>query len=469
MENKMFCYQCQETAGCKGCTQIGVCGKLPDVANMQDLLVYVTKGLSEVATALRAEGKSVPREIGALVTYNLFVTITNANFDKEAIIRDVETTLEEKAKFLAQLSNKEGLTDAANWDGNMDEYEAKAKTVGVLAEQNEDIRSLKELITYGLKGLAAYEHHANMVGRYNDATNEFVQSALADTLKEKSVDELIALTLETGKYGVDAMADLDAGNTGKYGNPELTKVNIGVGNKPGILISGHDLNDLEQLLDQTKGTGVDVYTHSEMLPAHYYPKFKEYDNLVGNYGNAWWQQKEEFESFNGPILFTTNCIVPPKDSYKDRVYTTGAAGFPGCGHIKADENGKKDFTAIIEHAKKCAPPTEIEKGEIVGGFAHNQVLALADTVVDAVKSGAIKKFFVMAGCDGRTKDRNYYTRLFQKIQLSLRQVVQNTDITSWISAISAEFQEYLMQVSVMIHIHLHLLRLSLRKYLSLTM
>ena len=248
-----------------------------------------------------------------------------------------------------------------------------------------------------------------MVGRYNDATNEFVQSALADTLKEKSVDELIALTLETGKYGVDAMADLDAGNTGKYGNPELTKVNIGVGNKPGILISGHDLNDLEQLLDQTKGTGVDVYTHSEMLPAHYYPKFKEYDNLVGNYGNAWWQQKEEFESFNGPILFTTNCIVPPKDSYKDRVYTTGAAGFPGCGHIKADENGKKDFTAIIEHAKKCAPPTEIEKGEIVGGFAHNQVFALADTVVDAVKSGAIKKFFVMAGCDGRTKDRNYYT------------------------------------------------------------
>lgn len=409
MENKMFCYQCQETAGCKGCTQIGVCGKLPDVANMQDLLVYVTKGLSEVATALRAEGKSVPREIGALVTYNLFVTITNANFDKEAIIRDVETTLEEKAKFLAQLSNKEGLTDAANWDGNMDEYEAKAKTVGVLAEQNEDIRSLKELITYGLKGLAAYEHHANMVGRYNDATNEFVQSALADTLKEKSVDELIALTLETGKYGVDAMADLDAGNTGKYGNPELTKVNIGVGNKPGILISGHDLNDLEQLLDQTKGTGVDVYTHSEMLPAHYYPKFKEYDNLVGNYGNAWWQQKEEFESFNGPILFTTNCIVPPKDSYKDRVYTTGAAGFPGCGHIKADENGKKDFTAIIEHAKKCAPPTEIEKGEIVGGFAHNQVFALADTVVDAVKSGAIKKFFVMAGCDGRAKDRNYYT------------------------------------------------------------
>ena len=409
MENKMFCYQCQETAGCKGCTQIGVCGKFPDVANMQDLLVYVTKGLSEVATALRAEGKSVPREIGALVTYNLFVTITNANFDKEAIIRDVETTLEEKAKFLAQLSNKEGLTDAANWDGNMDEYEAKAKTVGVLAEQNEDIRSLKELITYGLKGLAAYEHHANMVGRYNDATNEFVQSALADTLKEKSVDELIALTLETGKYGVDAMADLDAGNTGKYGNPELTKVNIGVGNKPGILISGHDLNDLEQLLDQTKGTGVDVYTHSEMLPAHYYPKFKEYDNLVGNYGNAWWQQKEEFESFNGPILFTTNCIVPPKDSYKDRVYTTGAAGFPGCGHIKADENGKKDFTAIIEHAKKCAPPTEIEKGEIVGGFAHNQVFALADTVVDAVKSGAIKKFFVMAGCDGRTKDRNYYT------------------------------------------------------------
>ena len=248
-----------------------------------------------------------------------------------------------------------------------------------------------------------------MVGRYNDATNEFVQSALADTLKEKSVDELIALTLETGKYGVDAMADLDAGNTGKYGNPELTKVNIGVGNKHGILISGHDLNDLEQLLDQTKGTGVDVYTHSEMLPAHYYPKLKEYDNLVGNYGNAWWQQKEEFESFNGPILFTTNCIVPPKDSYKDRVYTTGAAGFPGCGHIKADENGKKDFTAIIEHAKKCAPPTEIEKGEIVGGFAHNQVFALADTVVDAVKSGAIKKFFVMAGCDGRTKDRNYYT------------------------------------------------------------
>lgn len=410
MENKMFCYQCQETAGCTGCTQVGVCGKKPDVAAMQDLLVYVTKGLSAVTTALRAQGSEVPDTINHLVTLNLFTTITNANFDKEAITARIHATLDAKRELLAQVQRAETLPAAARWDGDTSTFEAKAAQVGVLSTENEDIRSLRELITYGLKGLSAYSKHANVLLQDDGEVDAFMQRALAATLNDSlSADDLVALTLETGKYGVSGMALLDTANTQTYGNPEITKVNIGVGSRPGILVSGHDLRDLEMLLKQTQGTGVDVYTHSEMLPAHYYPAFKKYPNFVGNYGNAWWKQKEEFESFNGPILMTTNCIVPPKDSYKDRLYTTGAAGFPGCKHIPGEIGEEKDFSEIIEQAKRCAAPTEIETGEIVGGFAHNQVLALADQVVAAVKSGAIKKFVVMAGCDGRAKSRNYYT------------------------------------------------------------
>ncbi len=410
MENAMFCYQCQETAGCKGCTRVGVCGKQPDVAAMQDLLVYVTKGLSSVTTALRAEGKEVSVEVNHLATLNLFITITNANFDKEAIVARIRETLDIRKELLAKVENTTTLPEAATWDGTNDTFEAKAATVGVLATENEDIRSLRELITYGLKGLSAYSKHANALLQDDSEVDAFMQRALAATLDDSlTVDDLVALTLETGKYGVSGMALLDKANTDAYGHPEVTKVNIGVGKNPGILVSGHDLKDLEQLLEQTKGTGVDVYTHSEMLPAHYYPAFKKYDNFVGNYGNAWWKQKEEFESFNGPILMTTNCIVPPKDSYKNRLYTTGAAGYPGCKHIDGAYGTVKDFSEIIEQAKKCAAPTEIETGEIVGGFAHEQVFALADTVVDAVKSGAIKKFVVMAGCDGRAKSRDYYT------------------------------------------------------------
>ena len=409
MENKMFCYQCQETAGCKGCTMVGVCGKKPDVAAMQDLLVYVSKGISAVTTALRKEGKPVAAAINHLITLNLFTTITNANFDKESIEARVRATLDTKKELLSQLSSAANLPEAALWDGSGD-WEEKAKTVGVLSTENEDIRSLRELITYGLKGLSAYSKHANVLLQDDEEVDAFLQRALAATLDDTlDVDALIALTLETGKYGVSGMALLDKANTTAYGNPEITKVNIGVGKNPGILVSGHDLRDLEMLLEQTQGTGVDVYTHSEMLPAHYYPAFKKYPNFVGNYGNAWWKQKEEFESFNGPILMTTNCIVPPKDSYKDRLYTTGAAGYPGCKHIPGEIGERKDFSALIAHAKKCAPPTEIETGEIIGGFAHAQVFALADKVVEAVKSGAIKKFVVMGGCDGRAKSRDYYT------------------------------------------------------------
>ena len=409
MENKMFCYQCQETAGCKGCTLSGVCGKKPDVAAMQDLLVYVSRGISAVTTALRKEGKNVSAEINHMITLNLFTTITNANFDKESIEARIHVTLDTKKELLSQLSDSANLPEAALWDGSGD-WEEKAKTVGVLSTENEDIRSLRELITYGLKGLSAYSKHANVLLQDDEEVDAFLQSALAATLDDTlSVDDLVALTLETGRYGVSGMALLDKANTTAYGNPEITKVNIGVGRNPGILVSGHDLRDLEMLLEQTQGTGVDVYTHSEMLPAHYYPAFKKYPNFVGNYGNAWWKQKEEFESFNGPILMTTNCIVPPKDSYKDRLYTTGAAGYPGCKHIPGEIGEKKDFSAIIEHAKKCASPTEIETGEIIGGFAHAQVFALADKVVEAVKSGAIKKFVVMGGCDGRAKNRDYYT------------------------------------------------------------
>lgn len=409
MEQKMFCYQCQETAGCKGCTMSGVCGKKPDVAAMQDLLVYVTKGISAVTTALRQEGKQVSAEINHLITLNLFTTITNANFDKESIEARIRATLTEKDVLLAQIADPSGLPEAAKWNGSGN-WEEKAATVGVLSTENEDIRSLRELITYGLKGLSAYSKHANVLLKDDNEVDAFLQRALAATLDDNlSVEELIALTMETGKHGVSGMALLDKANTEAYGNPEITKVNIGVGTNPGILVSGHDLRDLEMLLEQTQGTGVDVYTHSEMLPAHYYPAFKKYPNFIGNYGNAWWKQKEEFESFNGPILMTTNCIVPPKDSYKDRIYTTGAAGYPGCTHIPGEIGEQKDFSVIIEHAKKCAAPTGIETGELIGGFAHAQVLALADQVVDAVKSGAIKKFVVMAGCDGRAKSREYYT------------------------------------------------------------
>ena len=410
MDQKMFCYQCQETAGCKGCTVVGVCGKQPDVAAMQDLLVWVTKGISAVTTRLREEGRAVADEVNHLVTENLFTTITNANFDKVAIEKRIEKTLEMKTALWEQLERRDNLPEAAGWTGEPSEFIKKASEAGVLIGQNEDIISLRSLITYGLKGLSAYTRHANVLLQEDREVDAFLQRALAATLDDGlSVDDLIHLTLETGEYGVRGMALLDRANTETYGNPEITTVDIGVGSNPGILVSGHDLRDMEMLLEQTQGTGVDVYTHSEMLPAQYYPAFKKYPNFKGNYGNAWWRQKEEFEMFNGPILMTTNCIVPPKDSYKDRLYTTGAAGYPGCTYINGGIGGKKDFSVIIQHAKRCEPPTGIEQGQIVGGFAHAQVLALADKVVDAVKSGKIRKFVVMAGCDGRAKSRTYYT------------------------------------------------------------
>ena len=410
MEQKMFCYQCQETAGCKGCTVVGVCGKQPDVAAMQDLLVWVTKGISAVTTRLREEGRAVADEVNHLVTENLFTTITNANFDKAAIEKRIEKTLEMKTALWEQLERRDNLPEAAGWTGEPSEFIKKASEAGVLIGQNEDIISLRSLITYGLKGLSAYTRHANVLLQEDREADAFLQRALAATLDDSlSVDDLIHLTLETGEYGVRGMALLDRANTETYGNPEITTVDIGVGSNPGILVSGHDLRDMEMLLDQTQGSGVDVYTHSEMLPAQYYPAFKKYPNFKGNYGNAWWRQKEEFETFNGPILMTTNCIVPPKDSYKDRLYTTGAAGYPGCTYINGGIGGKKDFSVIIQHAKRCEPPVGIEQGQIVGGFAHAQVLALADKVVDAVKSGKIRKFVVMAGCDGRAKSRTYYT------------------------------------------------------------
>lgn len=410
MDYKMFCYQCQETANCSGCTVSGVCGKKPDTANMQDLLVYVTKGISAVTTRLRAEGKQIDKNVNHLITLNLFTTITNANFDKDVIVERIKTTLTVKENLLKEVSDKSALPSASLWNGNESEFAAKAATVGVLATENEDIRSLRELITYGLKGLSAYSKHANVLMNDNEELDAFLQRALSMLLDDTlSVDDLVALTLKTGKFGVDGMAMLDKANTSAYGNPEITKVNIGVRSNPAILVSGHDLRDLEMLLEQTKDTGVDVYTHSEMLPAHYYPTFKKYSHFVGNYGNAWWKQKEEFESFNGAILMTTNCIVPPKDSYKDRMFTTGAAGYPGVKHIGGEIGEIKDFSEIIEVTKKCKPPVEIERGEIVGGFAHNQVLSLADKIVEAVQNGDIKKFIVMAGCDGRAKSRNYYT------------------------------------------------------------
>ncbi len=410
MDNKMFCFQCQETARNIGCTQVGVCGKDSGTANMQDLLIWVTKGLSQVTTRLRAEGKAIPADVNHMVTFNLFSTITNANFDEQVFVERILLVIATKKTLLAQLSNKQGLSPAALYDANDKSlFLDQAKGVGVLSETNEDVRSLKELITYGLKGVSAYSKHANVLIRDDEKLDEFIQSTLSSLLEDKSVEDLVALTLETGKYGVSGMALLDGANTAAYGNPEMTRVKLGVGTNPGILISGHDLRDLEMLLEQTQGTGVDVYTHSEMLPAHYYPAFKKFPNFFGNYGNAWWQQKKEFASFNGPILMTTNCIVSPAESYKDRIFTTGATGFPGVKHIAGDIGDKKDFSEIIALAKKSPAPTELETGELVGGFAHNQVFALADKVVDAVKSGAIKRFIVMGGCDGRSKSRDYYT------------------------------------------------------------
>ena len=411
MEPKMFCFQCQETAGNKGCMFGGVCGKKPETANLQDLLIYVTKGLSEITTRLRSEGKEIPAAIDRLITTNLFMTITNANFDDDRFIDRINETLSSRDELFEQLHDDTGLSDAASWQyRTAEERTLKADKVGVLDTGNEDLRSLRELTLYGLKGMAAYNKHANVLGYADTAIDAFLQKALSKTLDDSlSTDDLTSLVLETGSFGVKVMALLDTANTSTYGNPEITKVELGVRNNPAILISGHDLRDLEMLLEQTANTGVDVYTHSEMLPAHYYPAFKKYPHFAGNYGNAWWKQKEEFEAFNGPILLTTNCLVPPKESYKARIYTTGSVGFSGCKHIDGEIGETKDFSAIIEHAKKCPPPTQLERGELVGGFAHHQVLALADKVVDAVKSGAIKKFVVMAGCDGRSPARNYYT------------------------------------------------------------
>ena len=441
----MFCYQCQETAKGTGCTMRGVCGKTADVSNLQDLLIYTLKGISVYTLEAHKAGIATPKA-DKFIMEGLFVTITNANFDKEHFIELIKQALEvreevkdallkagkkvdaadESSKsvwqkltgWLSAGEEKEALHDSTQWFANHGTaFEEKAATVGILTTVNEDVRSLRELLTYGVKGMAAYAEHAFTLGYKDDAIFAFIEKALAATLNDNlSADELVALVLECGKYGVDVMAMLDKANTTTYGNPEITKVNIGVRNNPGILISGHDLKDLEELLEQTKGTGVDVYTHGEMLPAHYYPAFKKYENFAGNYGNAWWLQDKEFETFNGPILMTTNCLVPPKDSYKDRVYVTGVVGFAGLKKIGERVNGKpKDFSALIAHAKKCQSPKSLEEGEIVGGFAHNQVLALADKVIDAVKSGAIKRFFVMAGCDGRMKGRDYYAEFAEKL------------------------------------------------------
>jgi len=420
----MFCYQCQETAKGSGCTKRGVCGKSADVANIQDLLVYLTKGISVYSVAARKldiENKKVNQ----FIINSLFMTITNANFDQPVFVEKVKEGLNLREDMKKQFLDAggvfpENLPDCATWKAETEvdiEKKSNASEVRVLATENEDVRSLRELLTYGIKGIAAYKEHAVNLGYENEAIDAFIQKGLAAATDDSlTVDELVALVMECGKNGVDAMALLDKANTETYGNPEVTEVNIGTRNNPGILISGHDMKDMEELLEQTKGTGIDVYTHGEMLPANYYPAFKRFEHFVGNYGNSWWKQDEEFEKFNGPILMTTNCIIPPRDSYKDKVFTTGAAGYPGMRHIADRENGKsKDFSEIIALAKQGSPPEEIEKGKIVGGFAHHQVLALADKVVAAVKSGAIKRFFVMAGCDGRMKSRNYYTEFAQKL------------------------------------------------------
>lgn len=412
----MFCYQCQETAGCKGCTIKGVCGKTPETANLQDLLIYVLKGISMYSLRAEENNLNVDKE-NKFIMEGLFATITNANFDvkyfEDKIIEALNIREELKENLVKAGIKVEDINHpAATWtSNNTEEFHKKASTVGILSTENEDVRSLRELLTYGIKGMAAYAEHAYTLDYIDNNIFTFMKKALVQTTNNNlSADELVSLVMECGKYGVDTMALLDKANTSTYGSPEITKVNIGVKNNPAILVSGHDLKDLEELLKQTEGTGIDVYTHGEMLPAHYYPSFKKYEHFVGNYGNAWWKQGEEFESFNGPILMTTNCIIPPKASYKDRIYTTGVVGFEGLKHIEDRKNGQpKDFSEIIEHAKKSASPKEIERGEIIGGFAHNQVFQLADKVVEAVKSGAIKRFFVMAGCDGRMKSRDYYT------------------------------------------------------------
>ena len=418
----MFCFQCQEAAKGTGCTVRGVCGKTEDTANLQDLLIYTLKGISIYGVKAREAGIT-DRRVDRFVAESLFSTITNANFDKESFIKRIREGLEIRESLKQSLIKEtgqvqDGLHDAALWKADTDEeLYKKAAQVGVLSTSNEDIRSLRELLIYGVKGMAAYVEHASVLGYEDDNLYAFMQKALAATTDDKlTVEDLTSMVMECGKYGVDAMALLDKANTSTYGNPEITRVNIGVRDNPGILVSGHDLKDMEELLVQTEGTGVDVYTHGEMLPANYYPTFKKYKHFVGNYGNAWWKQDKEFEAFNGPILMTTNCLVPPKDSYKDRVYTTGVVGFEGVKHIPARVDGKpKDFSEIIEHAKSCKPPTEIEQGTIVGGFAHNTMAGLADSVVEAVRKGAIKRFFVMAGCDGRSKARDYYTEFAKKL------------------------------------------------------
>ncbi|WP_280750551.1 MULTISPECIES: hydroxylamine reductase [unclassified Parabacteroides] len=415
----MFCYQCQETAQNKGCTMRGVCGKTSDVANLQDLLIFLLKGISRYTVEMRKKGITVSVETNHFVMESLFMTITNANFDKERFVKRIREAIALRDRLAIEAGDTTVACDCMTWKGeSLEEMEAKAATVGVLKTENEDVRSLRELLTYGVKGMAAYAEHAVNLGFDDEAIHIFMQEALVATTQELSAEELTALVLKCGEYGVKTMALLDKANTSTYGNPEITKVNIGVRNNPAILISGHDLRDMQDLLEQTEGTGVDVYTHSEMLPAHYYPAFKKYKHFAGNYGSAWWRQNEDFESFNGVILFTTNCIVPPRSTstYADRVYTTGASGFNGFTHIEDRKEGQaKDFSKLIEHAKRCKAPTEIETGEIIGGFAHEQVFALADKVVDAVKSGAIRKFFVMAGCDGRMKNRSYYTEFAEKL------------------------------------------------------
>ena len=410
MEQKMFCNQCQEAAGCIGCTQVGVCGKQPDTAALQDLLVYVTKGLGAVVQELRIENLPPEPEVIEQIYCNLFITITNSNFDDAAILEAIRETMSIKQYLLQQVKSSGGLPAAAFWNAPREEYAAKAAQVGVTVGANADIVSLRQLITYGLKGIAAYSQHANHLGLHSEEVDAFVPRALAALLDDSlTAEELVSLTLETGSYGVKCMALLDKANTDAYGNPEITQVELGVGQNPGILVSGHDLRDLKMLLDQTSGTGVDVYTHCEMMPAQSYPAFKKYSHFRGNYGGSWWQQREQFEAFNGPILMTTNCIVPPPESYKQRLYTTGAAGFPGCVHIEQDKMGNKDFSPLIEQAKHCPPPRQLEEGKIPAGFAHAQVLALKEKIIAAVKSGAIKKFVVMAGCDGRFASREYYT------------------------------------------------------------
>ena len=411
MENTaMFCYQCQETAGNKGCTKVGVCGKDAEVAGLQDMLLFVTKELCNITTILRQQGIKIDCSYNHYINLNLFTTITNANFDKNIFLERIRQTLKIKQELLAKIDDKSALSADSLWcEDSEEKIYAKMRQIGVLSTANEDIRSMRELITYGLKGMSAYMKHAIALGYDDENIHSFMQEAFATLTKDVDLNTLISLAMKAGEMGVNAMALLDKANTETYGNPEITKVNIGVGTRPGILISGHDLADLEALLEQSKDSGVDIYTHSEMLPAHYYPKFKKYSHFFGNYGNAWWKQTEEFEKFNGPILLTTNCLVPPKASYKDRLFTTGAAGFAGCKHIAGEKGKDKDFSEIIALAKTCSAPTELEQGEIIGGFAHNQVLALADKVVDAVKQGLIKKFVVMAGCDGRQKSREYYT------------------------------------------------------------